>query len=185
MDTLKNFTLRPAASLKAKITNKYPREFQTAVLEGNMARCDKILGKGAVDVNAGDETGLTPLQCAAWKNRVDMIDMLMAHGAELEAQNIHGYTALHWAAWFDSIDAADSLITLNANVWARDKEGKTPLEVAVENDSKRVTALLRNAQGQTPEPPPKPIEKRPSMMDTLLRRQSRVSQSRASTSHEG
>eukprot|EP00053_Salpingoeca_punica_P012762 m.114631 g.114631 ORF g.114631 m.114631 type:complete len:243 (+) comp16034_c0_seq1:108-836(+) len=179
LDTLKTLTLRPAASIKAKITNKYPREFQVAVLEGNMARCDKILGKGAVDINAADETGLTFLQCAAWKNRVDMIDMLMAHGAELEAKNLHGYTALHWAAWFDSFEAAESLVTLNANVWARDNDGKTPLEVALENNSDRVANIIRKAQSEIPEPLPAPVEKRPSLMDTMLRRKSRVSVSQA------
>lgn len=45
-----------------------------------------------------DKYGTTPLMQAAWRGRADMLEALLAFGADKDAQNDNGYTALMRAA---------------------------------------------------------------------------------------
>ena len=111
---------RNMQAFAAKITNRFDKELLEAAKNGNVQRCEKMLTKGA-HLDYQDETGMTALHNAAWKNQEQVVVYLLKQQAAVDLENENGYTPLHWAAWFNSLAAAKLLIDANANVWARCK----------------------------------------------------------------
>jgi Ankyrin repeats (many copies) len=69
-----------------------------------------------------------PLMIAAVSNQPDLVDLLIEHGADVNAKGKWGATALHLAAWRGSADAVDALIHHGADINARsDNDASTPL----------------------------------------------------------
>lgn len=67
------------------------------------------------DVNHQDELGRTPLlTCAYHNNRTDLIQFLIANGADIEISDENENTALHYAAIRGSKDIAYFLIKQGA-----------------------------------------------------------------------
>jgi len=66
-----------------------------------------------------------------------MVDLLFANGADVNASAKAGDTPLHEAAWRLQRDLAELLIAHGANVNAKDKKGATPLTYAVTSPLKR------------------------------------------------
>ncbi|MFN2419970.1 MAG: ankyrin repeat domain-containing protein [Gemmatimonadota bacterium] len=59
--------------------------------------------------------GRRALNWAAWNDRVAAIELLLALGAPIEAENNTGFTALHHAAESGSIEAARVLLAAGAD----------------------------------------------------------------------
>ena len=76
-------------------------EFAPAVL-------GKLLEAGA-DPNARGSLGATPLHRAAKQGDLQAIEMLVARGADLRAEDQDGDTPLYWAAWGKQVLAARTL----------------------------------------------------------------------------
>jgi hypothetical protein len=57
-----------------------------------------LLDKG-IDLRAGENTGETALHLAAHRGQLEMIKLLLARGAPLEAKNVYGGTVLGQATW--------------------------------------------------------------------------------------
>ncbi|MDZ4151257.1 ankyrin repeat domain-containing protein, partial [Methylicorpusculum sp.] len=74
--------------------------------------------------------GSTPLHQAITFDLIDMAQLLLDHGANLEATNNEGYTPLHIAAGEGNTKMAVFLRDKKANLEAKDKEGHTPLHLA-------------------------------------------------------
>jgi ankyrin repeat protein len=90
----------------------------------------------------GDEStdGVTPLHKAAAQGNKDVVELLLSHGADVNAKdNKLGYTPLHWAVRADNKDVAELLLSHGADVNAKNKHGETPLHKA---DNKDVVELL-------------------------------------------
>jgi ankyrin repeat protein len=64
-----------------------------AAIGGDLAGVQAELDKGA-DVNAKNESGVTPLLWAAWKGHKDVVELLIAEGADVNAKNEDGETPL-------------------------------------------------------------------------------------------
>ena len=84
---------------------------------------------------ARDDTHSTPLHIASSKDKKSafFVDLLIRHGADINAPNRDGSTPLHVAA--SSRLALEStivrlLLRHGANVDATDSKGRTPLDVA-------------------------------------------------------
>ena len=78
------------------------------------------------------ERNVTPLHRAAKERQTAMVEMLLDHGADPEAQTDGGYTALHIAAQFSSELIVQLLLDHGANPnAARDDNGRTPVHDAV------------------------------------------------------
>jgi ankyrin repeat protein len=81
----------------------------------------------------------TPLHIAAAEGRVDVAELLVKHGADVNARNNNNSTPLHLAA---NAGVAELLIRHGAEVNVRDKDGFTPLHWAADKGHLDVARLL-------------------------------------------
>jgi ankyrin repeat protein len=112
-----------------------------------------------VNVNSKDSTGETPLHAAAKANRVNLVRLLLEHGADRKAEDVYGGTPLHYAASHGAPDAAKVLLSAGASVNSRNKFKETPLHGAAREGDVVMTKLLisqkadmnaKNRRGETP-----------------------------------
>jgi ankyrin repeat protein len=116
-----------------------------------------LLEHGAA-VNEAASTGETLLHTAAARGYLDIVRMLLAYGAEVEARLATdvggnpdvltldaGATPLHWAAYTGQAEVVLLLIAHGAGVNARTQEGLTPFHYAMYNrDNETINALRKH-----------------------------------------
>jgi ankyrin repeat protein len=130
----------------------------TAVSLGKLKTVAAILEAGG-DVNGPflapgvPGSGGTPLHIAAIAEQVEIANLLIFKGADVnaKAKDTHGGTPLHWAAFFGKPKMAKLLIEASAEINAKDNHGFTPLDATLGQTSEgkvKVAELLR-AKGAT------------------------------------
>jgi peptidoglycan/LPS O-acetylase OafA/YrhL len=81
------------------------------------------------DLNATDSKfGVTPLDWAALRGDVETLQLLIDHGADVNARNKDGSTALHGAAFLGRTSAVKLLLEKGADAGAKDVRNEPPLE---------------------------------------------------------
>jgi ankyrin repeat protein len=119
-----------------------------AVGEG-LAKVVEVLLKHGADPNLPnpDDAG-TSLHAAAFNMHPRVTQVLLAHGAKVDARDENGRTPL-WHAAFEkgqrSLDVARALIAAGADPNAADQEGETPLIRAALEGNAPMTKLLLDA----------------------------------------
>ncbi|KAJ1411889.1 Pleckstrin-like proteiny domain [Sesbania bispinosa] len=90
----------------------------------------------------GDGSGVLHLACLT--SDVGMVELLLQHGADINACDSRGQTPLHRCIIRGKTAAAKALIMRGANPHLADKEGNTPLKLASESGSvdKEILALM-------------------------------------------
>jgi ankyrin repeat protein len=78
-----------------------------------------------------DQLGWTPLHVAAAKYEDEVMEGLVAKGADVDARAENGKTPLHVAAEHGSYGGLRKLIQLKADLNIKDKEGKTPIQLGL------------------------------------------------------
>jgi ankyrin repeat protein len=69
----------------------------SAVWQGDALLVSMRLGLGEVDVNGRDYQGRTPLHIAAMRGHKQIVEVLLARGADPALCDNDGWTPLHWA----------------------------------------------------------------------------------------
>lgn len=100
------------------------KRLHEAAWNNELGEVATVIGMGA-DVNYG-VTGWTALHSAAGHGNLDMINLLIAHGANVNAQNAVGETPLHGAAYGKHKQAFEVLVKHGARVETKDEQGWTP-----------------------------------------------------------
>ena len=123
----------------------------------------KLLLRAGADVNARNESGMTPLMRAAGTGRTDIIQELLEQGADLNATRSDGFTALSFAAFFGHVEALRLLLSRGADVTAKSRFGTSAEMWASARGFNEVVSLLRQARtGNIPTfTPAKPKSDRP------------------------
>jgi ankyrin repeat protein len=80
---------------------------------------------------------------AASGGNARLVDLLLRHGSQVNAQNIFGKTALHYAALKGHVQIVGLLLDSNADLSIL-FEGKSALQHASENDQHQVLELLKS-----------------------------------------
>ncbi|NAS29528.1 hypothetical protein GTQ40_00955 [Flavobacteriaceae bacterium R38] len=78
--------------------------FFMAVAKGDINTVKKLIEFGE-NVNQKTTSGMTPAMYAARYNRVEILELLIEHGADLKAKCKLGYKAAHYAKASDSKEA--------------------------------------------------------------------------------
>ncbi|AAR83361.1 CNPV015 ankyrin repeat protein [Canarypox virus] len=128
-----------------------------AVIRNLIDVTKELISLGA-DINKGDINNMTPLHhIVRFAKSTELIEILLDHGANINAVNNFGETPLHVLNGArDHI--ATTLITRGANVYAVDYNGNTLLHKAVINSNAMLVNLIklgvdvnhRNNSGKTP-----------------------------------
>jgi len=134
-------------------------EMVSAAMDGQTARVAALLQKG-VDANAANANGQTALMWAAAFGRTDVLRLLLAHGAMVDARDkVHSRTAMLYAAQNGQAAAIELLLAKGAQANARDRDGSTALIYAARRGGiEPMTSLVRkqadvnagDRNGQTP-----------------------------------
>ena len=96
-----------------------------------------------LDAKAQEDNHKTPLHSAAAKGRLEIVRILLGHGAYVNAVEVtHNYTPLHEASSGGHIDVVRVLIENEADVHARDQSQSTPLHVASSKNNAETAQLL-------------------------------------------
>ncbi|MDD5326918.1 MAG: ankyrin repeat domain-containing protein [Phycisphaerae bacterium] len=155
----------------AKSTDANTESFalHKAAYEGNLEEVKALIAKGA-DVNAkwSRDFNYTPLHFAVIKGNegivkmfddfkeakditknvdyprlyTDIVSLLLANGADVNAKNLHGQTPLHMASYHGYLDMTELLIAKGADVNAKDNSGTTPLSIAASENHKDIENIL-------------------------------------------
>ena len=94
---------------------------------------------------AGRSDGATPLEYAAADNQIEIMRLLIAKGANIEATNVDGETVLHSASFQGHLAAVKFLLSRRASITAQNVCGDTPLDVARYEKHEAVIAALEAA----------------------------------------
>jgi cytohesin len=127
-----------------------------AARNGDLAAVQAELDKG-VDVDEGDDSWpeMTPLHYAADEGHTEVVELLIANGADVNAKDEEGWTPFHLAAYWGGKDIVELLIAAGADVNAKNNWIGTPLDIAThpENpiDTAETADLIRKHGGKTSE----------------------------------
>jgi cytohesin len=138
----------------------YPsRSLEEAAATGDVEEVRSLISQG-VDVDVlSEDIFKTPLHRAAIEGHKDVIELLLAKGADVEARCVSGATALHYAAERDRTEITTLLIGNGTDVNIKNSKGDTPLHYAAKAGHKDIVELViskgadinaRDDEGHTP-----------------------------------
>jgi uncharacterized protein len=145
-------------------------EIHDAARSGDLVRVQALLNDHPELAFSRAEYGETPLHRAAFYRHKDVVEVLLANGADVNAKDSGGLTPLHevvadgirpWLGAEDQgpKDVMEVLLANGADVNAKDSSGLTPLHMAVQDGRKDLVELLlahnasvdaQDNDGQTP-----------------------------------
>ncbi|MFH1748868.1 MAG: M14 family zinc carboxypeptidase [Planctomycetota bacterium] len=105
-------------------------EIHDAARFGDSVVVRKLLQSNPLLANARTATNETPLHHAVLGRKADIIELLLATGADVTAQDSLGRTPLHLAAVSDDPALLNMLLAAGADPDAVDQHGNTPLHIA-------------------------------------------------------
>jgi ankyrin repeat protein len=136
-----------------------PRSIHEAAAQGDRAAVRRFLASDPALLAALDEKKCTPLHRAAGRGRLEVVEDLVALGADVEAVNFDGDRPLHSAAAGGSDEVVRFLLEKSADVQAKNHVGQTPLFYAAANGRVKAAEMLlasgaaidvKDRQGWTP-----------------------------------
>jgi ankyrin repeat protein len=111
--------------------------FMSAVQTGNLPRLQELLKKNPALINRTID-GMTPLHWASTRGHVAVMELLISHGADIEARNKYGMTPLLLAS---KTEAAKVLLKNGADFKAISKDGFSVLHPAAYNGNIELAKL--------------------------------------------
>ncbi|KAL4095241.1 hypothetical protein PRIC1_008618 [Phytophthora ramorum] len=89
-----------------------------------------------------DKEGSHALYMAAQNESLEVLELLLINGANVDQQQGDGKTALHAACTWGRIEAARLLLAHEASIESRDNDGQSPLHCACRNGHEELVRLL-------------------------------------------
>ena len=141
--------LRHGADVDARDTTPNYKGYTAllhAAARGELDVVRSLLDAGA-DIDAKcDVRGNVPLYGAVVNNHPRVVEVLLAHGAEVSPVNDDGFTPLAAAAAYGHVKVAKALVRAGADPWSTPVLGrKSPVEYATEKGHSDVVAAMTRA----------------------------------------
>lgn len=115
------------------------------IQQGSVEDLQKAIAEG-FDVNQVGEHGATPLLLATANRRLDMMHVLLQHGANVHYDQSMGVTALSIACMYDDWTMIDLLLTYGANADFCASNGETILAVCCSKGAVNAVQMLLTKQ---------------------------------------
>ncbi|KAF5584289.1 ankyrin repeat [Fusarium subglutinans] len=115
------------SDMEARTVHSNRTPLHWAVFKHRVESTRLLLQRGA-QVNAKDEFG-TALCYSAGEGHLDIVKLLLDHGADIELTSIHEETPLSLAAQRGRVDVVRLLLAHGANIDAKNWRGKTALDL--------------------------------------------------------
>ncbi|XP_070547207.1 death-associated protein kinase 1-like [Ptychodera flava] len=123
-----------------------PQDLINAAGRGDLQRAQSLIDEGC-NVNGRGQydyaSNSTALHAASGKGHADVAEVLIKHGADVNAKDEIERTSLHYAVRNGHEATTRLLLQSKAFVDAKDNRGETPLDVA---DGRKVKSLLKAAK---------------------------------------
>lgn len=111
---------------------------------GHLDSAAYLLDQGAdVNLQASNAQQVAPLHAATSARHEAIIDLLLAHGADVNARQQQDITPLMQAAHHGDVALVRKFLDHGADLTAESTDGKTALSFAQEHDAADLIALLR------------------------------------------
>ncbi|XP_077121122.1 ankyrin repeat, SAM and basic leucine zipper domain-containing protein 1 isoform X3 [Ranitomeya variabilis] len=102
--------------------------------EEHIVKCVEFLLSRNVSPNVCCRKKMTPVMHAASGGHTQVVTLLVAHGAAINAQDENGFTGLTWAAHSGHKNTVLKLLELGADIRLPTKTGNTAADIARENN---------------------------------------------------
>ncbi|XP_077435531.1 uncharacterized protein ankrd50l [Vanacampus margaritifer] len=113
------------------------------VLEGQLHMSTLLIEKGGPPLESRDSESRTALHVASWQGIVDVVDLLLKHRANPNAQDAEGRPPLHSVAWTGHTDVGRRLLSASTiNIDLTCHQGATALSIAAQQGHADVVAIL-------------------------------------------
>lgn len=124
--------------------------FCRAADNGDRGEIQRLLDTyGPTIVNQRDSINACAMTWAAFAGRVDILDLLLSNGANIEGKGSDDRTAIGWAASLGRREAFDFLLKNGASLDAPDAFGDRPRDLALRNGhTDIVTAIDDHVSGK-------------------------------------
>jgi len=114
-------------------------ELSRLIADGDLDSVKLLLETGTKEeikkyVEYKSKLGDSPLHLASIEGYLEIMKLLIFHGADVNSKNDSGNTPLIWASKFGDLEIVKLLIDNNADVISKNKDGKTPLIIAKKNN---------------------------------------------------
>ncbi|SPR04237.1 ankyrin repeat domain-containing protein [Orientia tsutsugamushi] len=116
-----------------------------AAQQGNLEAVKRLLDEEKISVDCQNNSGNTPLHLAVRNYHNDVIEVLLAHGANVNLQDRHHNTALHYAIRTRDLTIVTILLNNGANPNIQDNSLNTPLHYAALKCNIDIVKLLLNS----------------------------------------
>jgi ankyrin repeat protein len=118
------------------------RNFLNEGFQKRPHRSRQLLGAG--NVNVTDDYSWTPLMRACRRGYLEVVNLLLDKGADLEAKDQYGATALIIASSEFRVDVVKMLLDKGADVNTKDRNGWTALMWATSMGHMQIVKLLQS-----------------------------------------
>lgn len=105
-----------------------------AASRNDIAEVADLLSSKQISPNVCNEDGLTALHQCCIDNKVDMLKLLIEHGANVNAEDSDKWTPLHAAATCGHLTLVKLLIAHGANLLAVNTDGNMPYDLCDEEE---------------------------------------------------
>jgi len=106
---------------------------EIAIINNDLAGAKNIIDEGRIDCNYQNKDGRTALHFAAAQDAIQIVLLLLQHGADIAIQDFQGWTPLHAAVDANAFTVATTLLDNKADCTIKTFEDETPQDL-VKND---------------------------------------------------
>jgi ankyrin repeat protein len=136
----------PNASVAARVPSGEVIQFTALCAAARCGRLEavRLLLESGANPSLADGNGETPLMVAAANEQLEVLRLLLARGAAVDAVSAaYGATAFHYSCYSNQPKYAEALARAGCDVRLKDSNGKTGQELAESRGSKEVARQLR------------------------------------------